>query len=84
MNCIAATNSSKHEATQIIGGLPYCDAHADWYRQLAEPPANLERLVRKIRRRNHKSRLRMLNRMSAAERIWVSKRLAGWDPNKGE
>ena len=74
--CTASTGDG-HPATEQVNGLWWCTEHADRIRAIETPPKNLDRLVRKIRRRPHHKRVAMMARLTEAERIWVSKRLAG-------
>ena len=74
--CIASTGDG-HEAVEEINGLNYCKEHGDRFRRIDTRPRNLDRLVRKIRRRTHTQRLKMMGRLTEEERIWVSRALAG-------
>ena len=75
--CIVSTDEDAHTATMQINGLWYCQEHGERHIALTTPPKNLNRLVRKIRRRPRKKQLALMATFTEHERVWVSKRLAG-------
>ena len=78
MNYCTASTGDGHEGTVLIGDLWWCQSHANRKQALEEPPKNLARIVRKLKRLPLSRRPKYMRSLSESERIWVSKTLAGY------